>query len=229
MSRRLVVTLDGPASSGKSSAGAGAARQLGYRFLDTGVLYRGLAWLARDRGVAPDNTDGLLRLVSEMEVVPDELGQLRHIRVDGSDVTALLHSADVEATVSLVARQEHVRSALLPLQRELAADGRIIMAGRDIGTVVLPDADLKLYLEVSVAERARRRAAERGIAPDSPDGRELEADLQRRDTVDSTREVAPLRVPEGAVFVGGDDHTLDDTVAEIVSAVRAGERELASA
>jgi cytidylate kinase len=225
MSGGLVVSLDGPASSGKSSAGATAARDLGYRFLDTGVLYRGLAWLARDRDVDPDDIDGLLPLIPDMHVVPDDLGQLRHIRVDGRDVTELLHSADVEATVSQVARQEQVRSALLPVQRELAAGGRIIMAGRDIGTVVLPDADLKLYLEVSVAERARRRAAERGIEPGSPEGQKLEADLQRRDTVDSTREVAPLRVPPGAVFVGGDGHSLGDTVREIVTAVRAREAE----
>jgi cytidylate kinase len=173
--------------------------------------------------VDPDDIQGLLALISDMDVVPDELGQLRHIRVDGRDVTGLLHSADVEATVSQVARQEQVRSALLPVQRELAAERRIIMAGRDIGTVVLPDADLKLYLEVSVAERAHRRAAERGIGPSSAEGHELEADLRRRDTLDSTREVAPLRVPAGAVYVGGDGHTLDDTVREIVGAVRSRE------
>jgi cytidylate kinase len=229
MSRGLIVSLDGPASSGKSSAGAGAAQQLGYRFLDTGVLYRGLAWLARDRDVAAEDIDGLLALIPDMAVVPDELGQLRHIRVDGADVTDRLHAADVEATVSQVARQEGLRAALLPVQRDLAANGQIIMAGRDIGTVVLPDADLKLYLDVSVAERARRRAEERGIAPDSAQGQELEADLKRRDTIDSTRAVAPLRVPEGAVLIGGDGHTLADTVDEIVAAIRAREEELGRA
>jgi cytidylate kinase len=223
VSRGLVVSLDGPASSGKSSAGAGAAKRLGYRFLDTGVLYRGLAWLARDRDVGPEDIDGLLALIPRMAVVPDDAGQLRHIRVDGTDVTERLHSADVEATVSQVARQERVRAALLPVQHELAAGGRIIMAGRDIGTVVLPDADLKLYLHVSVEERARRRAEERGVAPSSAQGQELEADLQRRDMVDSTRAVAPLRIPDGAVLIGGDGHTLDETVAEIVEAVRARE------
>jgi cytidylate kinase len=229
VSRGLVVSLDGPASSGKSSAGAGAARQLGYRFLDTGVLYRGLAWLARDRGVDAEDIDGLVALIPHLNVVPDELGQLRHIRVDGRDVTELLHSAGVEATVSQVARQERVRAALLPVQHHLAAGGRIIMAGRDIGTVVLPDADLKLYLEVSVAERVRRRAAERGFLPGSAEWHELEAELRRRDTVDSTRAVAPLRVPEGAVHVGGEGHELADTVQEIVRAVRAREAELGEA
>src|SRR5262249_43538490 len=162
----------------------------------------------------------------EMAVVPDELGQLRHIRVDGRDVTEQLHVSGVESSVSQVARQERVRADLLPLQRNLAADGRIIMAGRDIGTVVLPDADLKLYLERSVAERARRRASERGIAPGSAQWRELEADLRRRDRIDSERPVAPLRVPDGAVLVGGDGHELADTVDEIVRAIRSREAEL---
>jgi cytidylate kinase len=223
VSRGLVVSLDGPASSGKSSAGAGAAQVLGYRFLDTGVLYRGLAWLAQDRGVDPEDVDGLLALIRHMRVAPDEIGQLRHIRVDDADVTGLLHAADVEATVSQVARQEDVRAALLPVQHELAADGQIIMAGRDIGTVVLPDADLKLYLHVSVAERARRRAEQRGIPVGSAEWQELEDELHRRDQIDSTRAVAPLRVPDGAVLVGGDGQSLSETVDEIVAAIRARE------
>ena len=168
MSRGLVVSLDGPASSGKSSAGAGAAHASSATGSSTPAcsIAASRGWPAIVASI-PRTSTGCVALIPDMQVVPDELGQLRHIRVDGEDVTELLHSADVEATVSQVARQERVRSALLPVQRELAADGRIIMAGRDIGTVVLPDADLKLYLEVSVAERARRRAAERGIAPDS--------------------------------------------------------------
>ena len=223
MSTGLVVRLDGPSSSGKSSAGAGAAQRLGYRFLDTGVLYRGLAWLANDRGVDPERTDELLPLISEMDVVPDEEWQLRHIRVNGVDVTDQLHTAVVEQTVSLVARQERIRAALLPLQRDLADGGRIIMAGRDIGTVVLPDADLKLYLDASIAERARRRATDRGITPGSAAARELEAELARRDRIDSERPMAPLRVPDGALLVGGDAHQLEDTVEEIVRAVQARE------
>jgi cytidylate kinase len=132
----------------------------------------------------------------------------------------------VEASVSQVARQELVRGALLPLQRDLAREGRIIMAGRDIGTVVLPDADLKLYLDVSVEERARRRAEERRLGGDTAAARELEAELRRRDEIDSTRATAPLRIPEGARIVGGDRNQLEDTVAEVVELVREAEREL---
>jgi CMP/dCMP kinase len=130
----------------------------------------------------------------------------------------------VDAAVSMVSQHRAVRSALLPVQRDLARDGRIIMAGRDIGTVVLPDADLKLYLDVSVQERARRRAAERGFAPGTPEAVELEADLQRRDDIDSARATAPLRQPPGAILIGGDDNQLPDTVREIVDLVQAKER-----
>lgn len=224
MTRGLVVSLDGPGSSGKSSAGAGAAERLGYRFLDTGVLYRGLAWLALQRGVDANDADALVALSRELQVVPDERGQLRHVRIGDLDVTAQLHTPEVESTVSQVSRHAAVRSGLLPLQRSLAREGRIIIAGRDIGTVVVPDADLKLYLDVSLATRARRRAEERGYASGSAPARELEAELRRRDEIDRTRETAPLRVPEGAVLIGGDENQLDDTVAQVIDLVRARER-----
>lgn len=224
MTQGLIVSLDGPGSSGKSSAGARAAQELGYRFLDTGVLYRGLTWLALQRGVDPADVARLVAMVPDLQVVPDERGQLRHIQIDGADVTDRLHTPDVEATVSAVSQQAAVRSALLPVQRDLARDGGIIMAGRDIGTVVLPDADLKLYLDASVRERARRRADERGLAEGSPEALELEADLRRRDEIDSTRSTAPLRVPPGAIRIGADHNRLEDTVKEIVDLVRVAER-----
>jgi cytidylate kinase len=117
-----------------------------------------------------------------------------------------------------------VRAELLQVQRGLAAAGRIIMAGRDIGTVVLPDADLKLYLNVSVGERARRRAAERGVADDARAVSQIEDDLRRRDGIDSTRETAPLRIPDGAAVIETDGNTIDQTVAQVVAAVRGASR-----
>ena len=225
MSRALVVSLDGPGSSGKSSVGAGVAQALGYRFLDTGVLYRGLTWLALERGVDPEDVAGLLGLIPELHVVPDERGQLRHIVVGTEDVTDRLHTPAVDAAVSAVSRQQPVRSALLPVQRDLARGGRIIMAGRDIGMVVLPDADLKLYLDVSLEERARRRAEERGLPLGTAGARALESELQRRDRIDSTRAAAPLMVPAGATLIGGDQNRLEDTISETVQLVKTRERE----
>lgn len=223
-----IVSLDGPGSSGKSSVGAGAASRLGYRFCDTGLLYRALTWLALERAVDLGDEAALARLVPEVELAADRAGRLTHVRVAGRDVTRRIHSAHVDRRVSEVARQAAVREALLPRQRQIAAGGRIIMAGRDIGTVVIPDADVKLYLQVSAEERARRRAAERGLDPEGPEARELALELRRRDEVDSTRTVAPLRIPEGATIIDSEHNTLEETIEAVLRAIEAclGERGL---
>jgi cytidylate kinase len=218
--RGLVVSLDGPASSGKSSVGGAAALVLRYRFCDTGVLYRALTWLAVQRGVESGDAASVAALVPELEVAADDHGRVDRVRVGGVDVTGSLHDAEVERLVSTVARQADVRAALLPIQRQLARGGRIIMAGRDIGTVVLPDADLKLYIEVSPEERARRRAEERGLDPTGREAEELAAELRRRDRVDSTRTVAPLRIPDDAVVIRSEGNRLEETVDAVVAAVR---------
>jgi len=216
------VALDGPGSSGKSSVGAAAALRLGYRFCDTGLLYRAATWLALRRRVRADDPDALVALVPEIELVPDENGRLAHVSVDGVDVTADVHTPRVDDAVSAVSGVAELRAALLERQRALAAEpGGIVMAGRDIGTVVLPEADLKIFLDASVEERARRRAEERGISPDSQEGRFILAQLQRRDKLDSTRAVAPLRPAADAVHIVTDGNTLEQTVAAVVAAVRA--------
>jgi cytidylate kinase len=221
--RGLVVSLDGPGSSGKSTVGAAAATELGYRFCDTGLLYRALTWLALERGVALEDGAALAGLVAELTLVADADGRLTRVRVGRRDVTDGVHAGRVDRHVSVVARQPEVRAALLPRQREIATAGRIIMAGRDIGTVVLPDADLKLWLEVSVEERARRRAAERGVAADAPAAKAILADLRQRDEIDATRATAPLRVPPDAVVIHSDGRRLEETIAAMVAAVRARE------
>jgi cytidylate kinase len=143
----LVVALDGPGSSGKSSVGAAAALELGYRFCDTGLLYRAATWLALNRHVRAEGPDAdpaaLVALVAEISLVADASGRLAHVSVDGVDVTEDVHTPRVDDAVSAVSRVPELRTALLERQRALAAEpGGIIMAGRDIGTVVLPDADL---------------------------------------------------------------------------------------
>jgi cytidylate kinase len=217
----LVVSLDGPASSGKSTVGSGAAQRLGYRFCDTGMLYRALTWLALERGVDVDSGKVLVALVSEIELEADDRGRMTQVLVDGRDVTDLVRTAEVDRNVSQVSRHADVREALLPLQRRIAAPGRIIMAGRDIGTVVLPDADLKLYLHVPLGERARRRAEERGIELDDKAGKRLEAELRKRDEIDSTRTASPLRIPEGATIIESEGNTLEQTIDAVVKAIRA--------
>lgn len=217
---RLVVALDGPGSSGKSSVGAAAAREVGYRFCDTGLLYRAVTWLAEARGVAVDDPEGLVQLVDDVELAEDAEGRLSRVTVDGVDHTDDVRGPAVDAAVSAVSAVPEVRTALLARQRDLAAGGGIVMAGRDIGTVVLPGADLKIYLDASVEERARRRAEERGLPPDDPAALGILEALRRRDRLDATRAVAPLRVAPDARVITTDGNAFEDTVAAVVGAIR---------
>src|SRR5919112_1419852 len=219
--RGLVVALDGPASSGKSSVGASAAKELGYRFCDTGLLYRAITWLALNRGISADAHAALVPLVGEIELLDVGDGRLAHVAIGGVDRTADVRSPEVDVAVSAYSRVAELRLALLQRQRVLALPGRIIMAGRDVGTIVLPDADLKLFLDASVEERARRRALERRIDPDGAEGLEILTELPRRDELDSTREVAPLREAPGAVVLRTDGNAFEETVELVVSAIRA--------
>jgi cytidylate kinase len=220
----LVVALDGPGSSGKSSVGAAAALELGYRFCDTGLLYRAATWLALERRVQPENVERLVATVPEIQLIEDGNGRLAHVSVGGVDVTEDVHTPRVDDAVSAVSRVPELRTALLERQRALAAEpGGIVMAGRDIGTVVLPDADLKIFLDASVEERARRRTEEREIAPDSPEARWILAQLRRRDTLDSSRSVAPLRPAEDAIHIVTDGNRFEDTVHAVVGEIRRAE------
>ena len=217
---KLVVALDGPGSSGKSSVGAAAALEVGYRFCDTGLLYRAVTWLALARRVSASYPHAMRGLADEVELAPDAEGRLARILVDGVDHTDDVHRPAVDAAVSAVAAIPELRVALLERQRDLATPGGIVMAGRDIGTVVLPDADLKIFLEASVEERARRRAEERGIDPRSPEGAAILDALRRRDELDSTRAVAPLRAARDARIISTDGNRFEDTVDAVVNAIR---------
>jgi len=215
----LVVALDGPGSSGKSTVGAEAARRLGYRFCDTGLLYRAVTWLALERGVAPTDVAGLVPLVAEVRLVADARGRLRHVHAGGRDVTVEVREAGVDRAVSDYARVPELRSALVTRQREIAARGGIIMAGRDIGTVILPAAPVKIYLDASAEERAKRRAVQRKTT-DTLEEDQILADLRRRDDIDTTRETAPLRTAPDAVIVRTDGNSFEETVAAVVRTIR---------
>jgi cytidylate kinase len=216
---RLVVALDGPGSSGKSSVGAAAALRVGYRFCDTGLLYRAVTWLSLARGVPATNPVALRNLAAEVELAADRAGRLSSVLVDGVDRTADVHTPPVDAAVSAVSAAPELRAALLERQRKLAADGGIVMAGRDIGTVVLPDADLKLFLDASVEERARRRTSERGLDPTAPEAEAILAALRERDRLDSTRAVAPLQPAADARIISTDGNRFEDTVDAVVGAI----------
>ena len=217
---RLIVALDGPGSSGKSSVGAAAALDVGYRFCDTGLLYRAVTWLALARLVSASYPHAMRGLVDEVELAPDDRGRLARVLVDGTDHTDDVRGPAVDAAVSAVSAIPELRTALLARQRDLATGGGIVMAGRDIGTVVLPDADLKIFLEASIEERARRRTHERGLDPTAPEAAAILEALRRRDELDSTRAVAPLRAAPDARIISTDGNRFEDTVDAVVNAIR---------
>jgi CMP/dCMP kinase len=218
--RRLVVALDGPSSSGKSTVGAEAARRLRYRFCDTGLLYRAVAWLAVERGIGPGETAALVSLADEVRLVADARGRLRHVEAAGRDVTAEVREPAVDRAVSDYSKVAELRAALVPRQRAIAGGGGIIMAGRDIGTVILPDADVKIYLYASPEERARRRAAQRRVGPNESRASGILEDMVRRDAIDTQRETAPLRTAADAVVLSTDGNTFEQTVAAVLGAIR---------
>lgn len=216
--RRIVVALDGPASSGKSSVGAAVAATLGLRFLDTGLIYRAMTAMALREGVALDDAGALVPLAARVYLGDDGTGQLTRVLLDGRDATDWMRSDAVDGAVSAVARVPEVRTALLARQRALAADGGIVVVGRDIGTVVLPDADLKVFLDASVEARAGRRIAERGLDPEGHEAEVVRERLRTRDDQDRNRAVAPLRAADDAVHVANDG-TFEEAVDSVVTAI----------
>lgn len=209
-----VVAIDGPAGAGKSTLAQAVAEHLGVERLDTGAMYRAVAWSALRHHLDPADTEAVAALARATRI---ELGE--RVVVDGHDATAGIRSAAVDAAVSAVAANPGVRAELVGRQRAwVRARGRGVVEGRDIGTVVLPDADLKIYLTASTAVRARRRAEERA------DGRsvdEVHRALERRDRFDSTRPTSPLRSPEDvaddATVIDSTGKSADDVLQEVLA------------
>jgi cytidylate kinase len=207
-----VIAIDGPAASGKTELGLALAAALGYQFLDTGALYRGFTWLALEEGVDPEDERALTALARRN---PPELrpsGVELRVQLKGTDVTPLLRLPEVEANVSHVSRHPGVRAALKDVQRNLVERGRIVMAGRDIGTVIAPDARTRIYLHASEDTRRRRRGLQTLSSGDANDAAHAQEHLSRRDTIDSTRSASPLAIPPGACVIDTDDLTIEQVL-----------------
>ncbi len=218
------VAIDGPAGAGKSTIGALVADRLGYLFLDTGAMYRAVALAALRTGVDPDDGARLAGLARESRIAigPPTVrdGRAYSVLLDGGDVTWEIRKPEVDRIVSQVARVPAVRAAMVEQQRALAAQGRVVMVGRDIGTVVLPKAERKIFLTASAAERARRREGELAARGERRGRQELLQEILQRDKLDSERAVAPLRAADDAVLLHTDGLSLGqalDKVLEIVS------------
>lgn len=216
MTRPSVISIDGPGAVGKTTVGRLLAERLGYLFIDTGAMYRALTLLAMEQGLNWDDERALIRLAKQVKIgiksKEGAPGGQQAVVVDGRDVTEDIRHPDVEKWVSLVAKIEEVRETLVLQQRGMAQEGEVVMVGRDIGTVVLPDADLKLYLIASAEERARRRHRELMDQGYREDYKAILKDLKRRDKIDSERAVAPLRPAEDARIVDTEGLTLEEVV-----------------
>lgn len=217
---RQVIAIDGPSAAGKSTVARIVAERLGALLFDTGALYRALTLAAIRRDVPPGDGDALAALANEITIdlrpAPPGSGHLYLVAIDDENVTAGVRSAEVEQRVSEVAAHPEVRHALLPHQRRIAAAGPVVMVGRDIGTVVVPNAELKIYLSASERERTRRRVQEIRQRGEQRSEDEVLTQLRRRDAVDSSRSTAPLRPAADAVVVETDGRTIEEVVAEIL-------------
>ena len=217
MSRRIAI--DGPSGAGKSTVGYALAQRIGATFVDTGLMYRALTLAARQRGVDVDDAEtlGALAELLRIEVEkpgPEHTDRLETVLLDGRDVTDAVRTPEVDRSVSAVSCHATVRDAMLGVQRAAAMRGDTVMVGRDIGTVVLPDATLKVYLVAAPEVRAARRAAEMGAIERTD---EYLAEIQRRDAADTGRDVAPLRQADDALVVDTGDLDVEASVDAIVA------------
>lgn len=211
-----LIAIDGPVAVGKSSVGLRLANRLGYIFFDTGMIYRAFTWKVLKSGISPEDEQKLCHLVTttEFDFIPSKQGALSFF-VDGEDVSSRLLSAEIEGLVALVAKVPGVREAMVSEQRKLAQRGRVVMAGRDIGTVVLPWAELKIFLTASTEERARRRHKELLRRGQNSSLEIVLADLKRRDEMDINRTVSPLKPAEDSIIIDTEKLSLEQVVDNI--------------
>lgn len=218
-SHPFIIAIDGPAASGKSTLGRRLAEALGYLFFDTGVMYRAITWLALQQSVDIRDEATLTSLAetAQVDILPPSKpdGRAFDVLIDGRDITWEIRQPEVDANVSIVSAYPGVRRALSAQQRRIGQRGRVVMVGRDIGTVVLPEADLKVYLDASVEERARRRFDEINSRGGQADYDQIRAQVLERDRIDSTRAVAPLRPAADAVILNSDKLNADEVFARV--------------
>ncbi|PKN60312.1 MAG: cytidylate kinase [Deltaproteobacteria bacterium HGW-Deltaproteobacteria-11] len=219
MKKGLLITIDGPAGSGKSTVSRLLAKKLSYLYLDTGALYRAVACQAIRNGVSATDEEGVAELCRRTEIRLRRVDDCLKVFVDAQDVTEKIRTEPVGLLASTLSAMPVVRSSLLTIQRESGKNGGIIAEGRDMGTVVFPDADLKFFLDADVEERARRRYMELVVRGEKVDYPSLKKDLLCRDRQDRERAVAPLKVPEGAIMVDSTRLSIDAVVKAMLAAI----------
>ena len=214
------VAIDGPAGAGKSTIAKLVAKEKGYIYVDTGAMYRGLAIHFLDKGIQPQETEKVIEACKDAEVTIAYEDAVQHVYLNGKDISSRLRNEEVGNMASVTSAIPEVRKKLLELQQNLAKTQDVIMDGRDIGTCVLPGADVKVYLTASVETRAKRRYQELQEKGEDCNLEEIAHDIEERDRRDMTREIAPLKQAEDAVLVDSSDMTIAEVVKTIVDLCR---------
>jgi cytidylate kinase len=214
--KRLIIAIDGPSGAGKGTISRTLSQTLGYRHIDTGAMYRAVGWKANHDGIPLDDESAVATLARRADITVE--GGV--VNIDGHDITRAIRTPEVDKLASVVARLPRVREALVARQRALGEGGGVVMEGRDIGTVVFPDADVKIYLDASADERARRRASDAAHTSSQAGQAAVAEAIAARDKADTTRSVSPLTLAPDAIYVDTTDMPIDTVVDKALAIVR---------